>query len=311
MSKNRVFHLLSLFIGQSNVLTVSVALIDLTGDHTSALFLSQCAYWASRTDNPDGWFFKTHEQWFKELRFTPDMVRRAAAVCAPFGVEMARRGAGGKNHFRVNEETLIAALESKFACNGETQLHVMGKPNNRCWETQLQMLGNPITAPYIAEPTAETTTKNNNVLDTENAENTLSLSRENQEPLEISANSKPSSKGAAGRDEIHKAMFAAYNENRGGLPGHRVLSPAFKKGFDRVIKTLTENGLPESEAIAEITAATMEAAISDYWIENRYNLENLLRHVHTKADQWRSREKARKQDSKPANGPKTAADDWM
>lgn len=58
------------FSGQSNILTIPKLFLDLTGDHETALFLSQCIYWFDKMGRP---FYKTYPEWKEEL----GMARRA------------------------------------------------------------------------------------------------------------------------------------------------------------------------------------------------------------------------------------------
>jgi hypothetical protein len=41
-------------------------LAELSGSVTSGLMLSQAVYWTGKTSDPDGWFWKTQDEWFEE-----------------------------------------------------------------------------------------------------------------------------------------------------------------------------------------------------------------------------------------------------
>jgi len=43
-------------------------LIDLCGNLSTGMLLSQIVYWSSCTKDPDGWFYKTNAEWLSELR---------------------------------------------------------------------------------------------------------------------------------------------------------------------------------------------------------------------------------------------------
>ncbi|WP_414756585.1 hypothetical protein [Anabaena sp. CCY 9910] len=50
----------------------------IAGSACAGLFLSQAMYWDSRTDDPEGWFYKTYEQWTSETalsRYELDKIR--------------------------------------------------------------------------------------------------------------------------------------------------------------------------------------------------------------------------------------------
>jgi hypothetical protein len=56
----------------ANLLLTTPLLVDFfDGDHNAALMLNQVLYWTDRTADPNGWFYKTHHDWFAELRFSP------------------------------------------------------------------------------------------------------------------------------------------------------------------------------------------------------------------------------------------------
>ena len=65
--QQQVYALIAQFSGQANILTIPRLFIDWTGDHLTALLLSQIIYWSSRTNDPDGWFYKSAKEWEEEL----------------------------------------------------------------------------------------------------------------------------------------------------------------------------------------------------------------------------------------------------
>jgi len=65
--------------GYDELLTVPRAFIELTGDTDSALLLSQLLYWTERAANPQGWVYKSRDDWRLELglnRYRLDRARR-------------------------------------------------------------------------------------------------------------------------------------------------------------------------------------------------------------------------------------------
>lgn len=155
-SKNSVFTLVSQFLGQQNNISVPVPLVRMLGDYTAAAFVSQVTYWSDRTNDPDGWFWKTHDQWFEELHLTSDQVRRCVRTADGL-VEVKRAGVPAKNYYRINRAALIGRLQDladetivSTSRNGETQHLEMDKPNGLS-------SGNP-TASRTADPTSSTKT---------------------------------------------------------------------------------------------------------------------------------------------------------
>lgn len=112
ISQRAVKELIKHFTGQAQMLTIPRPFIRLTGDHECALMLNQIIYWSERTDDPEGWFYKTHDQWAEELELSPAQVRRIIKKLVEVGVESkVRKHAGApKLHFRVNEEVFHEKL---------------------------------------------------------------------------------------------------------------------------------------------------------------------------------------------------------
>ncbi len=101
--------------GEAIVLGVPKALVDfLQGDHRAAILLNQMLYWADRTDDPEGWFYKSYPEWEEELGLSAYQVRRRVeGLLKPVGVEVKKRKGRLPSptlHYRVQVEKLTAAL---------------------------------------------------------------------------------------------------------------------------------------------------------------------------------------------------------
>ena len=73
MKQQAIFNLLKNTFGQNNLLTVPTLLVKkLKGDHCAALFLGQLIYWTGKGANPDGWIYKTYQEWEEELFIKKD-----------------------------------------------------------------------------------------------------------------------------------------------------------------------------------------------------------------------------------------------
>lgn len=87
------------------------AFIPLTGGFSSAMMLSQALYWAKRTKNADGWFYKSREEWFDETglrRSEQETARRRLRASAFWHEEL--RGVPARLYYRIDYEALLAAL---------------------------------------------------------------------------------------------------------------------------------------------------------------------------------------------------------
>ncbi|HLZ21978.1 MAG TPA: DnaA N-terminal domain-containing protein [Ktedonobacterales bacterium] len=84
-----------------------------TGSATAGLLLSQFLYWTPRTDDPDGWFYKTQADITDETALTRWEQEGARTRLKSLRVlEEKRRGVPGKMYFRVNFARLQELLVS-------------------------------------------------------------------------------------------------------------------------------------------------------------------------------------------------------
>lgn len=92
------------------------ALAELTGSLAAGLLLSQAVYWATRTKDPDGWFYKTQADWYHETGLTRTEQNKARARLRGFAFwQEHRRGTPATLHYRVDFERLAMALENQDA----------------------------------------------------------------------------------------------------------------------------------------------------------------------------------------------------
>lgn len=157
-SKNTIYGLVSQFLGQQNNISVPVPLVRMLGDYTAAAFVAQVTYWSDRTRDPEGWFWKTYEQWLEEMHLTNDQIRRCVKTANGL-VEVKRAGVPARNFYRINRGLLVERLQELAdreivitSRNGETQ-H-LGEDTDF---PHGQSLGNP-TASAQANPTSSTKT---------------------------------------------------------------------------------------------------------------------------------------------------------
>lgn len=77
--KNRVLSTMLALMGDKNVITLHVAVVDFCeGDIESALFLEQLLYWTPRSSN--GWVSKSAKQWYDETRITKYAIDKALRI---------------------------------------------------------------------------------------------------------------------------------------------------------------------------------------------------------------------------------------
>lgn len=77
-----------------------------------AILWSQLYYWSDRTNDPDGWVYKTREDVFDETGLSRKEQETARKIGAKLGVmESERKGVQGIIHFRVDVEAMMELIE--------------------------------------------------------------------------------------------------------------------------------------------------------------------------------------------------------
>ena len=86
-------------------------LAQISGSVNAGLILSQSIYWTPRTDDRDGWFYKTREQWQQELglkRAQQESARKSLRDRDLLEEKLA--GNPARLYFRVNLEAVLQAI---------------------------------------------------------------------------------------------------------------------------------------------------------------------------------------------------------
>jgi hypothetical protein len=101
------------------------AFADIAGSAAGGLFLSQLFYWCDRGDDPDGWIYKSIEEWREETcltRYEQEAARRALTACGV--LESEKRGMPRRLYFRLDLAVLASLLEtaSKSAAKPQASL---------------------------------------------------------------------------------------------------------------------------------------------------------------------------------------------
>ena len=110
--QKQVFMLIKELTGQANILTIPRLFIDYTGDVNTALLLSQVIYWSDK--NPTSqWFYKSYEDWQRELGLTEYQTRRSINILKRIGIiETQVRKANGNPtlHYHFIQKAFIDRL---------------------------------------------------------------------------------------------------------------------------------------------------------------------------------------------------------
>lgn len=93
-----------------------------TGSVNAGLMLSQAVYWTRRTNDPDGWFYKSAKEWEDETYLTrreQETARKALNLTSFWSEKL--KGRPATLHFRVDLSELEQSIRNlKFSQNVET-----------------------------------------------------------------------------------------------------------------------------------------------------------------------------------------------
>lgn len=92
-----------------------------------ALMLSQAIYWAKRTKDPDGWFYKSSDEWEEETGLTYEEQKTARKNMGNFLI-CELRGLPARNYYKVNEEALAEKWREITKSKNNPQNKYEGKP---------------------------------------------------------------------------------------------------------------------------------------------------------------------------------------
>lgn len=144
LSQSSVFALIADLTGQKYQLTLNKFFIKLCkGDHAAALLLSQILYWQSRTDDSDGWFYKSAKEWDEEICIKQDKLDR----CVEFlqrevGLETKLKTIGSSSrlskHYRLNTQFFLQRVMEFDAAQKAEQ--AQQKVSNEASQPQLLVL---------------------------------------------------------------------------------------------------------------------------------------------------------------------------
>jgi hypothetical protein len=89
--------------------------IGLTGDHIAALTLNQIAYWSDQSNDQDGWFYKTAQDWNTEIGVSYYQLKRACKIletCAGLDVKTRHVNRIPTSHYRLDPEAFFAKIQA-------------------------------------------------------------------------------------------------------------------------------------------------------------------------------------------------------
>lgn len=95
------------FVGQANIASVPMIFKKWLGSYNAAVLLGQIIYWTERTDDPEGWFFKSCKDWESEIYLTEKESRNAIELLESLGIietKKAKINGAPTKHFRLKAD---------------------------------------------------------------------------------------------------------------------------------------------------------------------------------------------------------------
>lgn len=138
--------------GQENVFTVPRIYVQYTGDLTTAVLLNQIVFYSDKSKRRDGFFYKTYEEWEKEICLSKRQVRYATDKLKELGiVETKIKKANGAPtvHYKLDYDKLVDSIVTK--CHFPIEQNVTNE--------------NDKMSLSLTESTTENTTLKDNVAD--------------------------------------------------------------------------------------------------------------------------------------------------
>ncbi|WP_235378580.1 hypothetical protein [Pseudomonas aeruginosa] len=143
------------------------AFVSLGAGITGALMLSQAVYWTCRTEDADGWFYKTMDEWEAETGMTRSEQEGARKKLVKCGVlEEMKKGVPCRLYYRVNMDAIAANLNAENLQSSlqKTRKQGCGNPSGKSAEkpqastrkSREQGRGKPAV---LTETTSETTSE--------------------------------------------------------------------------------------------------------------------------------------------------------
>ena len=163
--QKKMFKMIAALTGQSAVLTISKAYIDiLDGDLYAALLLGQCIYWSDKGQKLE--FYKSNAEWRDELGMNDYRIRKARKALCDIGfisTRLKRANNAPTTHYTVHHKAIIDAISRfvegdkiGFVEGGQNDLLTVAKSDlSKVNKTDLTTVNKSIT-----ETTTENTQKN-------------------------------------------------------------------------------------------------------------------------------------------------------
>ncbi|MEE1869056.1 hypothetical protein [Pseudomonas auratipiscis] len=133
------------------------AFVSLGVGITGALMLSQAIYWSNRTDNAEGWFYKTMEEWEAETGMTRSEQESARKKLIKVGaLQEMKKGVPCRLFYRVNIAAIHANLSADFPQSSLQDSRKQGRKKSASKAAEIPQAITETTAEITPETTADT-----------------------------------------------------------------------------------------------------------------------------------------------------------
>lgn len=102
-------------LGQDSVIVQHRSVIRAFGHRDTAAFFEQLLYWSGRTQNPEGWVYKTYAQWEEELLISERPLRRIIERLKEMGLietKLCKINGAPTLHFRLTDKAEPFLIEA-------------------------------------------------------------------------------------------------------------------------------------------------------------------------------------------------------
>lgn len=129
--------------GQASVITVLRIYVDICGDLETAAVLSQCVFWSDKGTLQEGWFYKSREEWRREIGIKRTALDGAISHLKELGIVETDLKAARHNSptifYRVDMDNLTKVIINYL----QTRFAEINKSNNSSVETDKSDLLKP------------------------------------------------------------------------------------------------------------------------------------------------------------------------
>ncbi|MEK3996715.1 hypothetical protein MKY29_18535 [Psychrobacillus sp. FSL K6-2365] len=105
--------LLKRISGQDNTFTIPKIYVEYTGDLTTAVLLNQIVFYSDKSKRTDGFFYKSYQEWEKEVCLSEKQVRRSTNKLKDFGVvetKLLKANGAPTLHYKLDYDRLAESI---------------------------------------------------------------------------------------------------------------------------------------------------------------------------------------------------------